>query len=102
MAYDKVEGLLDDTDTTDAIIGEGQFDVVVEGLTSGSIKLQYKLPKVKDSVIYDPDWVDFPDGEFVTDVYKTVFISEAGVFLRALGSGNNSGVYVRIAKHLIR
>lgn len=76
----------------------GQCDVLVEGLTAGAVKLQYKLPP--STLKAAPAWTDFPDESYTTDVYKTVFISEHGVQLRLTGVANNAATYVRLGRYL--
>lgn len=73
-------------------------DILVEGLTAGAVKLQYKLPP--STLKAAPAWTDFPDESYAVDVYKSVFISEHGVELRLTGVANNDGVYVRLGRYL--
>lgn len=92
-----IEATLGTGDASPGFLVVGNCDILVEGLSSGSVKLQYKLPPsvIKES----PAWTDFPGGEFTADIYKSVFISEHGVELRLLGVGNDE-CYVRIARYL--
>ena len=76
----------------------GYCDILASGITTGAIKLQYKLPPSTE--LPAPAWTDFPDGSYTADFYKTVFLSEHGVIMRLLGVANNAGVYVRIARYL--
>jgi hypothetical protein len=76
----------------------GNCDVVIQGLVSGSVTLQYRLPPTANYT--SPQWVNFPNGVFTSDVYKTVFISEHGVMCKLVGNGNNAGVYARLARYL--
>lgn len=82
----------------DEIIVIGQCDIVIHGLTSGSVKLQYKLTDSDE--IPDNNFWDHPIGVFSGDVFKTIFVSSIGVKCKLVGVGNNSGTYVRISRHL--
>jgi len=92
---DKVLGV---DEYTDSIVVTGQCDILIYGLTSGTIKLQFKLQPSTE--LPSPDWWDFPNGTFSADAFQTVFVSGDGVKCRLLGVDNNAGVYVRIAKFL--
>jgi len=93
-----VDAVLGIGGTSPAFLLVGNCDVVVQGLTTGAVKLQYRLsPTVALPV---PEWKDFPDGSFIVDTYQTIFISDHGVIFRLLGVGNNAGVYVRMAKFM--
>jgi hypothetical protein len=96
-----IDATINDTESTaDGFVITGQCDIVIEGLTSGSVKFQYKLPPVPGSAAGHANvWTDFPEGEFTADTYKTVFISEHGVTGRLYGNGCNDGVYVRLARY---
>jgi hypothetical protein len=96
-----VEGVIDAGESTaGGFIISGNCDVVVEGLTAGSIKLQYKLrPSPLNA---SPDWKDFPDGSFTEDTFKTLYISSAGVYGRLTSDGGNDGVYVKISREVGR
>jgi hypothetical protein len=100
MANKTVDAVLGVDASTDSLLCVGQCDIIVQGLSEGAVKLQYLLPKTV--ALTSPAWVDFPDGSFIVDTYKTIFISEHGVKLRLTGVSNNDTVYVKIAKHLIR
>jgi len=76
----------------------GNCDILVSGLTAGSVALQYKLTPT--TALPDPQWTLFPEGTFTTDIYKTVFISEHGVLCKLVGQGNNAGTYVRLSRYL--
>ena len=95
-----VDANLGATDSTDAIVINGQCDVLIQGLTGGSVKLQYRLGPT--DVLTAPAWQDFPGGSFSEDVYKTVFISEDQVWLRLTGVSAAGTPYVRLARHLVR
>lgn len=88
---DKVLGV---GESTDSITIFGNCDVIVEGLSSGSVKLQYKLTATTE--LPSPQWKDFPSGTFSSDVFKTVHIAGSQVEVRLTGVSNNAGVYVRI------
>lgn len=96
-----VEGVLDAGESTqEGFIISGNCDVIVEGLTAGSIKLQYKLrPSPLNA---SPAWADFPDGEFSADTFKSLYISSSGVYGRLTSSGGNDGVYVKLAREVGR
>lgn len=81
---------------TDDIAVVGQCDILVQGLTSGSVKLQYLPPATEE--LPAPEFSDFPDGEFTEDVYKTIFMSDGRVRFKLVGIGNNDGVYAKIAR----
>lgn len=89
---DKILGVNEYTDEISLI---GSCDICIQGLTSGSVKLQYKLRKT--DILTDPQWVDFPDGSFISDTYTTIFISDYGVKCRLIGVGNNITVYTRLS-----
>jgi len=93
-----VETLLGVGEASSEFLIVGNCDVLVENLTAGSVKLQYKLPPSTLKAV--PAWTDFPDGLFTTATYKTVFISEHGVTMRVLGVANNADVYVRLSRYL--
>jgi len=76
----------------------GYCDLVIQGLTSGAVKLQYLLDKT--TALPSPAWTDFPDGSFSTNIFNTVFLSQHGVYMRFVGVANNAGTYVKIAWHL--
>ena len=92
---DKVIGV---DEASPSFLVVGNCDVLVQGLTSGSVVLQYKLTKTDE--LPSPAWTNFPDGVFTADTYKTVFISEHGVQCRLLGVSNNASVYVRLSRYL--
>jgi hypothetical protein len=97
MAHN-VDAVLGVDESSPAFLVVGNCDVVVQGLTSGAVKLQYKLTKT--AALPSPAWTDMPDSTFTVDTYKTIFISEHGVTCRLTGASNNAGVYVRLAKFL--
>jgi hypothetical protein len=70
----------------------GNCDVWISGLTSGSVTLKIKFPR-------STTWRDVPDATFTQDTWKTIFISESGVQGKLVGSNNNDGVYVRLARY---
>jgi hypothetical protein len=78
----------------------GYCDLIVQGLSAGAVKLQYKLSPT--TALPSPAWVDFPDGSFSADTYTTLFFSEHGVRLRMTGVSNNDGVYVRVSSYVRR
>ena len=92
---DKVIGV---DEASGAFLVVGNCDILVQGLTSGEVVLQYKLTKTTE--LPTPGWEQFPDGVFTADVYKTVFISEHGVQCRLQGVSNNADVYVRLSRFL--
>lgn len=72
-----VDNLLAANASSTAFLAVGYCDIVISNLTSGSVKLQYKLPPT--AVLTAPAWTDFPDGSFTENVYRTIFFSEHGV-----------------------
>lgn len=96
------------TTNVDAVLGIGESspdflltgncDIIVQGLTAGAVKLQYRLTPT--AALPAPAWADFPDGNFTADTYQTIFISEHGVNFKLVGVANNAGVYVRMAKFM--
>lgn len=92
---DKVLGLGEETE---GFIVVGNCDIQVQGLTSGSVKLQYKSGATPALPV--PSYVDFPDAEFTEDTYKTIFMSDNQTRFKLVGVGNNSGVYVKISRFL--
>lgn len=108
MAFSK-DALLDADGVMEDMILNGECDILIRGLTSGSVKLQYKLSPANningDGVTTAHDWEDWPvagEGIWTADTYETVYISEHGPLFRLVGVGNNSGVYVRMARHTNR
>jgi hypothetical protein len=95
-----VDAVLDVDESSPSFLAVGYCDIVVQGLSAGSVKLQYKLKPT--TALPAPAWVDFPDGSFSADTYTTVFFSEHGVNLRLTGVGNNDTVYVRLASFVNR
>lgn len=96
-----VEGVIDAGESTrDGFIASGNCDIIVEGLTTGTIKLQYKLrPSTLNPT---PDWKDIPDGSFTSDTFQTLYISSTGVYCRLTSDGGNDNVYVKIAREVGR
>jgi len=94
MFTDKTLGA---NESTNSIFLSGSCDLLVQGLTSGTVKLQYLLPASTENA--SPSWEDFPDGAFTEDVYKTLFISETKIQFRLTGVSNNAGVYVRLGRY---
>lgn len=82
----------------DEIIVIGKCDIVVHGLTTGSVKLQYKLTETDE--LPSPTYWDHPIGEFTEDTFCTIFVSSVGVKCKLIGATNNDGVYVRLSRHL--
>lgn len=74
----------------------GYCDLVIQGLTSGVVKLQYLLNKT--AALPAPAWTDFPDGSFSANTFQTIFMSAIGVYFRLVGVANNAGVYVKVAR----
>jgi len=74
----------------------GHCDFLISGLTSGTVKLQFKHPASTNNAT--PAWTDFPDGAYTEDTYKTIFVSEHGVRFRFTGVSNNADVYVRFGR----
>jgi hypothetical protein len=95
MSLRIVDAELDENDSSPSFLAVGYCDVVISGLTSGSVKLQYLLKPT--TALPSPAWTDMPEGSFSADTYTTLFFSEHGVNLRLTGVSNNDGVYVRMA-----
>lgn len=78
----------------------GNCDILIKGLTAGSVKLQYLLPPSTENP--SPTWEDWPssDGEFTEDGWSTVFLSESNIRFKLVGSSNNAGAYVRFGRFL--
>lgn len=95
MIVDKIIGV---GESTDPLLMVGYCDFLIQGLASGSVKLQYLLKPT--AVLTAPTWTDFPGMSYTADTYKTVFISEHGTKLRLTGVANNTGVYCRLARFL--
>ena len=95
-----VDAVLDVDESSSSFLAVGYCDVVVQGLSAGTVKIQYLLKPT--TALPSPAWADFPDGSFTADVYTTLFFSEHGVKLRMTGDGNNDGVYVRMASYVNR
>lgn len=83
-------------ESSDPFVISGSCDLLVEGLTAGSVKLQYLIPA--SAIWLTPTWVDFPDQSYTADVYKTVFMADDQVSLRLTGVANNAGVRVRFSR----
>lgn len=92
----RLDVLLGTGETTSEFFGSGYIDFWIVGLTEGTVKLQFRFNR---SNIENPSvWRDFPEGAFISDVAKTVWIGEDYALLRAVGVGNNAGVYVRFGR----
>jgi len=85
--------LIDANGEGSAFPGVGVCEFIVQGLTQGIIKIQYLIPKT--DVMTNPVWVDYPGLAFTGNTYKKVYLSEEGVYFRAVGVDNNNDVYVR-------
>lgn len=96
----QIDKVLATDESTGEILLVGKSDIIISGLTAGTIKLQYKL--TPSTELPSPDWVDFPEASYTTDVFQTIFISEHGTLFRLTGVGNNAGAYVRLATFLNR
>lgn len=93
-----VDAVIDENESSPSMLLVGNCDIVISGLTSGSVKLQYLLPPTV--ALPSPAWTDYPADAFTEDAYKTLFISEHGVQFRLTGVSNNDSVYVRMARYL--
>jgi len=73
-----------------------KFDIIIQGITSGTVKLQYKLPvsAIKDT----PVWTDFPNGTYSADTYTSIEVVSKNVQFRLLGVDNNAGIYIKMVK----
>ena len=91
---DFIEATISSTITeTEEFTIVGNCDIWVSGLTSGSVKLQIKFP-------LQGNWRDVPDEEYTEDTFKTIFISEAGVKGKLVGTDASTGTYMRFARHM--
>ena len=80
---------------SEEFIVSGQFDVVVEGHTTGDLQLEYKLIDVE--VDFTEDWQSFPNGAISADGFHT-FKTTHPIKIRMNGALNNSGSLVRFAQ----
>ena len=46
----------------------GVVDLIVQGLTTGSVKVQYKV--LKTDLLTNPSWIDYPGMTFSGDTYR--------------------------------
>jgi len=90
MDTKSVGGVLAAGGVTSDISLVGNCDILIEGLTAGSISLQYRSPNTKL-------FVDMPDGSYTSDTYATVFFSRE-MECRLKGTGNNATVYVELSR----
>ncbi len=89
-----VEGTIGVGGESEELLIVGNCDIWVSELTSGTVKLQIKFPGAGQG------WRDVPEEEYTTGTFKTIFISEHGVYGKLLGVANNAGTYVRLARFL--
>jgi len=93
-----IDYLLGAGETGAPLTTSGDFiSLYIVGLTAGTVKLQVRFQK---SEIEDPTtWRDFPEGNFSSDVAKTIDIpNDDAVSFRVVGVGNNAGIYVRVSE----
>jgi len=79
--------------TGDKFPAIGACEFIIQGLTSGYVKIQYLVPKT--NLLTEPEWADYPGLIFIADTYRKISLSEEGVYFRVVGVGNNANVYVR-------
>jgi hypothetical protein len=91
---DYMEDTITGVEASDELLLVGNCDVWISGITGGSVKLQLKFPGAGQT------WRDVPDEEYTADTWKTIFISEHGVFFRLLGVSATGSVYTRLARFL--
>lgn len=84
-----VEATLGVDESTDEIVLEGNCDVWISNLSSGTVKLQLRFPR-------SSTWRDA--AEYSADAYKTIYVGESGIRFRLLGVSNNADVYARLAR----
>ena len=83
---------------TAPFVAKGMCDVIVQGLSSGAVKLQYMVrPTV---AMPSPTWKDFPDGSFAADTMQTLFLSSSFIKVKLVGVSNNANVYCRIDREV--
>jgi len=90
-----VDKFLDGTDETDPIKLVGYCDIIIQGMESGTVTLQYKLKKT--DVLDSPEWFPHPNGIFTEDTAKTVFISDYGNQYKLTSVGTNAETYARLS-----
>ncbi len=95
MKAQLIDKFLEGTDETDPIKLIGYCDIVIQGMTSGTVTLQYKLKKT--DILIAPTWENHPTGEFTENVSKTIFISDFGNEYKLVSSGTNAETYVRLS-----
>lgn len=85
--------LLDANGVSDKFPAIGACEFIIQGLTTGIIKIQYLIPKTP--TMTSPEWVDYPGLSFISDTYRKVYLSTEGVYFRAVSVGSNDNVYIR-------
>jgi len=93
---DYIDVVLGANESSDKFHVTGYCDVIISGLTSGAVKLQYLLHPTAALPI--PAWTDFPEGSFSENTFKTIYLCSHGVYFKFVGVANNAGVYVKIAR----
>lgn len=89
MAYKK--NVIGVNGSSDYFLVHGECDLLILGLTSGSVKVQALLPG-------EAALVDLPGLSYTTDSFETIYVSEDQVKLRFTGVGNNADVTVRFGR----
>lgn len=90
-----VDKFLNGTDETEPVKLVGSCDIFIQGMTSGTVTLKYKLKKT--DILTDPQWFPHPDGEFIEDTAKTIFISDFGNEYKLVSEGTNAETYARLS-----
>lgn len=95
MKIKLVDKFLSGADETDSIKLVGNCDIIIQGMESGSVTLQYKLKKT--DVLVSPTWEIHPNGIFTENTAKTVFISDYGNRYKLVSVDTNAETYARLS-----
>lgn len=90
-----IDGVLGVGEETDSIKLIGKADLVISGLTAGSVKLQYKLRPTDN--LTSPAWTDYPNGSYTADTFTSIEVNDHGTEFKLVGVTNNAGVYARLS-----
>lgn len=83
---------------TDPLVAKGMCDIIIQGLSSGAVQLQYKVRPTDE--MPSPTWELVPNGEFTSDTMETLFVSSSFIKIKLKGVLNNAGVYCRIDREV--
>ena len=82
--------------TSEAVLASKNLDFFVSGLLAGSVKLQIRF---LTSLVEDPTvWRDIPDAVYTADAIASLYIGEDQARVRAVGTGNTEGTYIRFGR----